>query len=91
MNHIHIGDFQGCANGSGDAYYVDGNILRGNWVDGNLHGDGVAEFPTLGCWMIGNWKNGKENGEFIQFKNNGESSYLLYSDGKLIGTRARNW
>ena len=45
--------------GFGTFYWNDGKIFKGNWKNGQKHGEGEVYFPDQKIWKKGLWKYGE--------------------------------
>ena len=49
-------------NGGGTYYYSNGDIYKGDWLNGRQHGDGNYIYATDKGVFKGTWKDGKKEG-----------------------------
>lgn len=71
--------------GKGKAYFKDGRIYEGDWVDGKYEGYGCLYYDNLNLWYEGEWKDGKRHGQGKSYYEDGTLAYDgEWKDGKPI-------
>lgn len=74
----------GLAEGKGISYVDNGTKIKCNFKDGKLEGRAVISTPDQ--FIIGNYINGKREGEFrVKFEKSGNKIKVYYKNGKRMG------
>ena len=71
--------------GKGKAFFKDGRIYDGDWVDGKFEGQGSLYYDNLILWYEGEWKKGKREGFGKSYFEDGTLAFEgQWKDGKPI-------
>lgn len=75
----------GVRHGRGTMIFKSGNVYKGDWRDGNMHGLGEFTFNTTGDHYVGEMTNGKIGGYGRMKFHSGHIFEGYYVDGKRNG------
>ena len=66
--------------------FSNGDRYEGDWKEDDFGGKGTYTYSS-GDWYAGSYKNGKEDGLWKSYYENGQlESELIYKDGEIIST-----
>ncbi|CAD8069565.1 unnamed protein product [Paramecium sonneborni] len=76
--------------GNGVYKYINDNIFEGTYKDGQRHGQGIYTDVENGIREIGEFVQGKQQGEHMVFKLLKDKPYCInvYDQGKLVNTKS---